>query len=85
VCFYEISIRFARGSHVDKEYLEALRNLKERLLKLKQKKASLLGILEDLEADGEAEVDALEKEIIVLQSILDEAKESRKQETVFRF
>lgn len=70
---------------MDNERLEALRNLKERLLRLRKEKAGLMDILEDLEADGEAEADNLEKEITVLQSILDAAKESHERETVFRF
>lgn len=67
------------------ESIDTLNNLKERLITLRQEKMRLLELLDDLEAYGEAEADNLEKEIAALQSVLDSAKKSRKQETVFRF
>jgi len=70
---------------VDEEYLEALRNLRERILTLRRKKANLLGILDDLEAGGETEVDALEKEVAELQLIVEAKRKAREQEVVFRF
>jgi hypothetical protein len=70
---------------VDKESVETLRRLKERLLRLRQEKSRLLETLDDLEADGESEADTLEKEIVALQSLLDEKRNPSKRETVFRF
>lgn len=73
---------------MSEEYLEELRRLKERLLRLRREKASLLSMLDDLEEDGEAEAQALEREIAELQLILDAKaakKRAREEEVVFRF
>ncbi len=69
---------------MDEEYLEALRKLKKRLLKLRREKAGLLDLLDNLEADGQTEADVLEKEIAELQFLLEE-KKKRERDVVFRF
>jgi DNA repair exonuclease SbcCD ATPase subunit len=71
---------------LDEEYLEALKRLRDRILKLREEKANLLSTLDDLEADAEAEAGAIEEEIAVLQSKLGaKKKKAQKQEIVFSF
>ncbi|MGD6934171.1 MAG: hypothetical protein ACQCN5_08200 [Candidatus Bathyarchaeia archaeon] len=71
---------------MDEEYLEALKRLRDRILKLREEKANLLSTLDDLEADAEAEAGAIEEEIAVLQSKLGaKKKKAQKQEIVFSF
>lgn len=67
------------------EVIAELEALKERLLRLREEKACLLGMLENIEEDAENEADVLEKEITELQSQLEAKKKPREQEIVFSF
>lgn len=70
---------------LDEEYLDALKSLRERIVKLRSEKATLLSMLDDLEADAESEVDTLEAEIAVLESKILVKKKMPKQEITFNF
>jgi len=80
---------------VSEEYIKELKSLTDRLLRLRQEKAHLLDMLENLEADATDEADALETEIADLERRLKEEKKSKsskkpdtsgsEQEIVFRF
>ena len=80
---------------MSEEYIKELKSLTDRLLRLRQEKAHLLDMLENLEADATDEADALETEIADLERRLKEEKKSKsskkpdtsgsEQEIVFRF
>lgn len=74
---------------------EELRSLKERLVRLREERAHLLDVLENLEKDANNEADGLEEEIADLDRRLKAKKKSpsskeqetsgSEQEIVFRF
>jgi hypothetical protein len=70
---------------LDEEYLEVLRSLRERIVRLREEKSLLLSKLDDLEAEAQEEADTLEQEITVLESKLEVKKKGQKHDIVFSF
>lgn len=70
---------------MDEDYLEALRSLRERIVRLREEKAFLLSKLDNLEEEAQEEVDTLEQEIADLESKLKVKTKRQKHDIVFSF